>query len=60
MAIELPKRNGLPREFIERIPDEAEVRERLSQNLREAAMLRSLLRVAKKKTEMLKNLSPSR
>lgn len=37
--------------LLDRIPDEQEVRARLAANQREAAVLRSLLRVAKKKTE---------
>ena len=38
-------------QLLDRIPDEQEVRARLAENLREAAVLRSLLRVAQKKSD---------
>ena len=44
-------------QLLNRIPDENEVRDRLAQNLREAAMLRSLLRVAQKKTKLTSDRS---
>lgn len=37
--------------ILDRIPNEQEVRKQLAENLREAAVLRSLLRIAKKKTD---------
>lgn len=38
-------------QLLSRIPDENEVRQRLAENLREAAVLRALLRVAHKNSE---------
>lgn len=39
-------------QLLDRIPSEGEVRQRLVENLREAAVLRSLLRIARKKKEV--------
>jgi hypothetical protein len=46
-------------QFLDRIPNEQEVRARLAENVREAAVLRSLLRLAKKKTEATARRSSS-
>ena len=37
--------------LLERLPDESEVRQRIAENQREASLLRSLLQLAKQKTD---------
>ena len=39
--------------LLDKIPDEQEVRRRIAENQREAALLRKLLRVAKEKTDTI-------
>ena len=45
--------------LVRAVPDEHEVRRLLAQTLREADFLRTLLRIAKKKTEVTRFVRPS-